>query len=328
MSNIAVFVPHAGCPQCCSFCNQHIIAGQQQALRAADVSAVLETALQNPQHRENQIAFFGGSFTAMDRAYMRELLEATVPYRSEFAGIRISTRPDAINPEVLAFLKPYGVAAIELGAQSMDNTVLALNRRGHTAADVVQAATLIKEAGFELGLQMMTGLYGDTDEKAIATAKSIAALQPATVRIYPTVVLEGTELDRLYKSGQYTPQSVEQAVALCVKLMRIFEEADIRIIRVGLHASEDLRGKRTAGAYHPALKELCLAQMYYEKALALLQEQPQGAYTLAVGSRYLSQMAGQKKENIRKLLQAGYAVKIVPDASLEAYQVKIVREQD
>ena len=112
MSNIAVFVPHAGCPQCCSFCNQHIIAGQQQALRAADVSAVLETALQNPQHRENQIAFFGGSFTAMDRAYMRELLEATVPYRSEFAGIRISTRPDAINPEVLAFLKPYGVAAI------------------------------------------------------------------------------------------------------------------------------------------------------------------------------------------------------------------------
>ncbi|MBE6818466.1 MAG: radical SAM protein [Ruminococcaceae bacterium] len=328
MSNIAIFVPHAGCPQCCSFCNQHVIAGQQHRVCAADVTAALERALQNPHHRDNQIAFFGGSFTAMDRAYMRELLEATVPYREAFAGIRLSTRPDAIDREVLSFLKPYGVAAIELGAQSMDDSVLALNRRGHTAADVVRAAALIKEAGVELGLQMMTGLYGDTDEKAIATAKGIAALQPATVRIYPTVVLEGTELDRLYKSGQYTPQSVEQAVKLCVKLMRIFEEANIRIIRVGLHASEELSGKRTAGAYHPAFKELCLAQMYYENALALLRELPQGRYTLAVGSRYLSQMAGQKKENIRKLLQAGYAVKIVPEAALEAYEVKIVREQD
>ena len=324
MSNVAVFVPHKGCPRQCSIRKQKIISGTVEPVTAADVSRILKKACENPRHRENQIAFFGGSFTAIDRAYMRELLEATVPFQNDFAGIRISTRPDAIDGEILSFLKPYGVTAIELGAQSMQESVLARNRRGHTAEDVKRASALIKSHGFELGLQMMTGLYGDTDAMAIDTAKQLAALEPKTVRIYPTVVLAGTELDRLYREGIYTPQTTEQAVELCVKLIPIFEEKGIKIIRLGLHESDDVKHRRPAGAYHPALKELCLARIYYENALRLLKEKPHGAYTLAVGARHLSQMAGQKKENIIKLQTAGYDVHIIPDDTLTAYQVRMV----
>ena len=325
MSNVAVFVPHRGCPQQCSFCDQKIISGTAAPVTAAEVTRILQKACENPRHRENQIAFFGGSFTAIDRSLMTALLEATVPFQNEFAGIRISTRPDAIDDEILSFLKPYGVNAIELGAQSMQNSVLALNHRGHTAEDVIHASALIQNHGFALGLQMMTGLYGDTDALALDTANRLAALEPQTVRIYPTVVLAGTELDRLYRAGLYQPQTVEQAVELCVKLIPIFENKGINIIRLGLHASEEVNAQRTAGAYHPAFKELCLARMYYEKELALLKEFSPGSYTLAVGSKHLSQMAGQKKENIIKLRQAGFDVKLIPDDSLGKYQVKIVK---
>lgn len=323
MSNVAIFVPHIGCPGQCAFCNQHIISGEHRRVSAKDVQCILEKALEHEHHAAHQIAFFGGSFTAMEREYMRALLEATVPYRDAFAGIRISTRPDAIDEDILSFLKSYGVVAIELGAQSMDNEVLRLNRRGHTAEDVERASRLISENGFELGLQMMTGLYGDTDQKALETARRFVALAPASVRIYPTVVLEGTELDRLYKAGVYTPQSVEQAVELCVQLMEIFEQAEIRIIRLGLHESEEVKGKMTAGAYHPAFKELCLARLYYNAAAAQLADKPQGAYTLAVGPRYLSQMIGQNKENIQKFAAAGYTIRVMADNTLAAYQVKI-----
>ena len=208
----------------------------------------------------------------------------------------------------------------------MDDEVLRLNRRGHTAEDVERASRLIRAGGFELGLQMMTGLYGDTPEKAVDTAKRFVALNPQTVRIYPTVVLEGTELDRLYKAGAYTPQTVEQAVELCVRLIPIFEDAGIRIIRLGLHASEDVGGKKTAGAYHPAFRELCMARIYYDNALSVLEGLPEGAYTLAVGSGHVSQMTGQKKENIKKLAAAGYAVRIREDSRLPAYRVKIINE--
>ena len=326
MSNVSIFVAHEGCPHLCSFCNQHIISGQQKRLSKEDVTAILLKALETGGESKNQIAFFGGSFTAIEREYMTELLEATVPFADKFAGIRISTRPDCIDEEILTFLKNYGVKAIELGAQSMDDEVLALNRRGHTAADVEKASELIKSNGFELGLQMMTGLYGDTDEKAILTAKRLVALKPATVRIYPTVVLKGTELDRLYKSGDFEPQSVESAVNLCVKLIPIFENEGIKIIRLGLHASEGVEGEMSGGAYHPAFKELCLGKIYLNNAFKALENTPEGAVTLAVGERYLSQMAGQKKININALKEMGYDVKIKADSSLKEYEVKVINE--
>lgn len=323
MSNVAIFVAHSGCKHQCSFCDQHTISGQREAVRAQDVTNILQQAAAHPRHREHQIAFFGGSFTAIAPDYMKELLDATLPFREAFAGIRISTRPDAIDDAVLSFLKPYGVRAIELGAQSMDNEVLRLNRRGHTAEDVEHAAALIKKHGFELGVQMMTGLYGDTDQSAIRTAQALVALQPATVRIYPTVVLEGTQLATLYREGVFQPQSVEQAVDLCVRLIEIFEQAGVNIIRLGLHESEQVKAKQVAGAYHPALRELCLARMYRIRALALLRHYPPGAYTLSVGTRYVSQMVGQNKENLAALEAEGYRVKVAGEPALAQYQIRL-----
>lgn len=326
MSNVSIFVAHEGCPHLCSFCNQHIISGQRERVTKEAVTEILNRAIETGGESKNQIAFFGGSFTAIPHEYMRELLGATVPFKAKFNGIRISTRPDCIDEEILDFLKAYDVRAIELGAQSMDDEVLLLNRRGHTAKDVIKASELIKAKGFELGLQMMTGLYGDTDEKAILTAKRLASLKPATVRIYPTVVLKGTELDRLYKSGEFSPQSVEEASDLCVKLIPIFENAGIKIIRLGLHASEGVEGEMSAGAYHPAFKELCLGKIYLNNALKALENRQKGAVTLAVGERYVSQMAGQKKINISALKEMGYDVKIKADSFLKEYEVKVINE--
>ena len=208
-SNISIFVPHIGCKHQCTFCNQREITGQQYCPGADDVISAAQQAKRDLGERTKnaEIAFFGGSFTAIKRSYMTELLEAAYPFVKDgsFYGIRLSTRPDAIDREVLDILRGYGVTSIELGAQSMDDDVLKMNRRGHTAADVEKASALIKEYGFSLGLQMMTGLYGSSDEKDRETARRLARLSPETVRIYPTVVMRGTELYGLYSRGEYSP---------------------------------------------------------------------------------------------------------------------------
>lgn len=204
-TNISVFVPHIGCPQKCSFCNQHAITGYTKAPTAADVHEAVCKALANTEARggyyQYEIAFFGGSFTAIERKYMIELLEAAHYYvkNKKVTGIRISTRPDAIDKETLDLLKKYGVTSIELGAQSMNDAVLEANFRGHDAQCVRNASHLIKSAGFELGLQMMTGLYKSTKDRDIETAKEFVKIKPKTVRIYPTVVLKNTYLGKLYK---------------------------------------------------------------------------------------------------------------------------------
>src|SRR5659263_124650 len=203
---------------------------------------------------------------------MVSLLEAAAPFVGEngFKGIRISTRPDAIDEERLLILKKYNVTAIELGAQSMDDGVLLLNRRGHTAVDVINAARLIKSSGFELGLQMMTGLYGDTQQGALKTAIEIAKLEPKTVRIYPTIVLEETLLAELYHKGEYLPQSLEDAVSLCAQLLEYFFLQGIKVIRLGLHASEGIENGRISGPWHPAFRELCENYIYFKRARAAL----------------------------------------------------------
>ena len=204
-ANISIFVPHIGCPNKCSFCNQRYITGVFKAPHPEDVIDAVERAKKSPNFapENTQIAFFGGSFTAINRNYMLSLLDVAAEFveKGEVSGIRISTRPDCINEEILDVLKHYGVTSIELGCQSMSDEVLKLNNRGHTAEDVLKSAKLIKAYGFEFGVQMMTGLYGDTKQKSIETAEKLIALSPDTARIYPTVVLEGTELERLYRLG-------------------------------------------------------------------------------------------------------------------------------
>lgn len=318
--NISIFVPHLGCPCQCSFCNQKTITGKTEAPTADDVVSVVETALKK-KNFEYEIAFFGGSFTAIDRDYMLLLLEAAYPYvkSKQVKGIRISTRPDCIDDEILKLLKNYGVTSIELGAQSMNNEVLLANRRGHTAEDIVNASDMIKDCGFELGLQMMTGLYKDTDERAIQTAEKIIELAPATVRIYPTVVLKGTYLAELYLNEVYTPLNAYDSAELCAKLVPMFEGAGIKIIRLGLHSSEDIKKNMLAGGFHDSFGELVKSRLLVEKILAY----PPGDYQVFVNPKSLSKLKGNGKSNIYLLMERGYNIKIITDNGLPIDELRI-----
>ena len=329
-SNVAIFVPHNGCPHACTFCNQREITGQQYQPTAKDVESAVRTARESLGEgtKNSEIAFFGGSFTVIDRSYMTELLEAASPYvlSGEFAGIRLSTRPDAIDKEVLDILKIHGVSSIELGAQSRSDEVLLMNRRGHTAEDVRKASGLIKEYGFSLGLQMMTGMYGSDDETDKQTAVQLAELMPDTVRIYPTVVLKGTELYRLYLSGEYKPQTVDEAVVLCAELLRYFEKKNINVIRLGLHDSDSLRENMAGGAFHPAFRELCESEIMYRNALSELENRhiTAGCAEFIVNPSSLSKFIGQKRKNIKRLESSGISVSIKTDDTLSKYEVNII----
>lgn len=333
-SNISIFVPHIGCPHQCTFCNQREITGQQYRPSAADVISAAQQAKNDlgEKAKNAEIAFFGGSFTAIERSYMTELLEAAYPYIADgsFYGIRLSTRPDAIDNEILELLKHYGVTSIELGAQSMDDDVLMMNKRGHTAADVERAGILIKNYGFSLGLQMMTGMYGSNVDKDRETARRLADLSPDTVRIYPTVVMRGTELYSLYKSGEYIPQTIEQAVPLCAGLLRFFEEKGIAVIRLGLHDSESLRTSMAAGAFHPALRELCESRIMLEKTLALLEKKDihSGTVEFGVAPCSVSRFTGQKRCNINALRERGINAVIRQDPALGKYDIVPVRKEE
>ena len=325
--NVALFVPHEGCPHMCSFCNQKTISGSAKKLTKEDIDEAVKIATARDYDKSNsEIAFFGGSFTAIDKEYMTYLLESAYPYVKDglFKGIRCSTRPDAIDSDILALLKKYGVTAIELGAQSMSDNVLMMNDRGHTSADVVSASELIKAHGFELGLQMMTGLYGDTDESAIETAEKIISLKPDTVRIYPTVVLENTRLAFLYEKGEYTPQTVDEAVNLCSKLLDMFNEACVKVIRLGLHSGGNVEEGFVAGAYHPAFRELCESRLYFEKCCKIIKDNNiTGKITIYVSPSEISKMTGQKRSNIESLLQMGISAQVKPDADLGKYMLRI-----
>ena len=318
--NLSVFVPHAGCPNQCSFCDQRSISGTQNPPTAQEVTEICDRYLPEADGADYEIAFFGGSFTAIDREYMTSLLAAAYPFvqQGRAMGIRISTRPDCISGEILDILKQYGVTSIELGAQSMQNDVLAMNLRGHTAEDVERASALIKEYGFSLGLQMMTGLYGQKNymEYALDTATKFVALQPDTVRIYPTVTLKNTLLEQKFKSGEYAPPSLEETVKICAELMEVFEKADIRIIKMGLHADTGLEGKIVAGPYHPAFRELCLSRRCLGRIKKQLTNSDRKEYIIKVNPKELSQWKGQKNSNINSLCSMGYSVQIVADSAV------------
>ncbi len=301
-SIIPVFVPHWGCPNDCVFCNQRRITGQREPATAQTVTDAMKQAAALPSGAKRQLAFYGGSFTAIPEEQQEALLTAAKSYldAGELTSIRLSTRPDAIDGAVLRRLKVYGVQTIELGAQSMDDRVLALAGRGHTAADVEKASRAIKAAGFQLILQMMTGLPGDSDEGAVETAKKLIALRPDGVRIYPTVIVKDTALCDLWRAGLYREHSVEDAVRVCARLLPLFEAAGIPVIRLGLNPTEELSGgAAVGGAYHPALGELVKSRLYRNRAEALLTGiEPGSSVSLGVNGRELSQMIGQHRDNL------------------------------
>lgn len=307
-SIIPVFVPHLGCPNDCVFCNQRRISGHTEPATAQTVKTAIENAAAlSPIGTKRQLAFYGGSFTAIPVSEQISLFEAAKPYldNGAISSIRLSTRPDAIDGETLARLKKYSVQTIELGAQSLCDNVLWLSGRGHTAREVDDASRLIKQAGFELILQMMTGLPGDTDETSIETARKIIALKPDGVRIYPTVIVRDTALYDIWKAGEYREHTVEDAVRVCAKLTAMFDEAGIPIIRMGLNPTEDLSGgDAVGGAYHPALGELVRSRMMLNRATKLLRDvKPGSAVTLGVNKSDVSKMVGQHRCNVSAICE-------------------------
>ena len=301
-SILPVFVPHEGCPCRCVFCNQNTIAGQTGRMTAARArQQLLEGLSRLPAGSRPQAAFYGGSFTAIDEGQQEELLAVTdaLIEQGRLSEVRLSTRPDAITPEILARLRQHHVTTVELGAQSMDDTVLLLSGRGHTAEDTRRAAQQIRAAGISLILQTMVGLPGDTRETVRRTAQEIAGLRPDGVRIYPVVVLPGTELHEQYRRGEYCALEPNVAAEWCADMLEVFQREDIRVIRVGLNPSEELHTQAVAGAYHPAMGELAYNALWYRRLRAWLLS---GAgNVLDVPARELSRAIGQKRCNLLRL---------------------------
>ena len=258
--NIPIFIPHEGCPHDCSFCNQRKITGVTTTVKPHQVHSMIEKHLSflPDCKRHIEVAFFGGSFTGLPLKKQENFYRVAGEFRGEIDGIRLSTRPDYINAEVLSLAKAWGVTTIELGAQSAFDRVLVQNLRGHTFQDTKEAAALIQDYGIGLGLQMMTGLPGSNREWDIKTAELLAELKPDCVRVYPTLVLNGTAMEQQYRAGEYSPQTLEEAVETAKRVLTVFRNREIPVIRLGLHAGEELReeGNIVAGPFHPAFGEL------------------------------------------------------------------------
>ncbi|MBD5159506.1 MAG: radical SAM protein [Ruminococcus sp.] len=322
-NNISIFVAHVGCPNKCSFCNQHTISGSPKAPSIQEVENICRKALSEIKNPENtEIAFFGGSFTAISPDYMTDLLRTAYKFigAGKFHGIRVSTRPDCITPEILGILKEYGVTAIELGAQSMNDNVLSLNERGHTTQDIFNASRMIREYGFELGLQMMIGLYGSTPETEHETMNKIIEIKPDTVRIYPVVILKGTRLAELFETGIFKPFDFEYVVEFSAECLINFERNNIKVIKCGLHASEFVENDKVGGFYHPAFRELC-ESVIYRRAIQDITGNNSGKYIFRVNDRCISKALGQKKSNIEFFRKNNMEIKFIPDSSVPVYEV-------
>jgi histone acetyltransferase (RNA polymerase elongator complex component) len=307
---IPVFIPHAGCPHQCVFCNQKAITrSEAQSPATAQIEASIRSYLKylTPDRKPVQIAFFGGNFLGIDCREILRLLNAVTPFVHEgiVDGIRFSTRPDTLTKDRLEILQGFPVSTIEIGAQSMNDAVLTLCRRGHTARHTVRAAHLAKACGYEVGIQMMVGLPGDDDSGAISTGRQIAALDPDFVRIYPAVVLEHSPLANWYRKGQYTPLSLSAGVSLVKRLYLIFQENSIAVIRMGLQATADLENGSIllAGPFHPAFGHLVIAEIYRDRVIELLTAggRAMDTLTLRVHPKRISAVRGLKNETIHDL---------------------------
>lgn len=335
---IPIFVPHFGCPNDCVFCNQRKITGLSTNLTPDDAERIIIehlNSLKEPSFIE--IAFYGGSFTAIDLEIQKTLLNVAYGFKRQgkVDGIRLSTRPDAIDHRILSTLKEYEVDTIELGVQSLDDDVLALSNRGHKVADVYHAVRLIKDFGFNLGLQMMLGLPGDTKKKSIYTAKEFIRLKPECVRIYPTLVIKKTNLERDYLNGQYEPLSLDGAVELSTILLMMFQLNDINVIRVGLQPTENIQlGKDVvAGPFHAAFRQLVEANIMKSILDTALKNLDIAGKTLILESngRKISNLAGQKSSNMKYLKDKYHLKKIklyTKDLDSKYIDVKIDDHED
>ena len=334
--NLPIFIPHLGCPNQCVFCNQRTISGVERF----DISKVkdeIDVALSTvDENQEVEIAFFGGSFTGIDRELMISLLELAYGYitSGKVCSIRCSTRPDYIDDEILDILEKYSVRTIELGLQSSSDEVLNRTKRGHCASDEARACDLIVNRGFRLVGQMMIGLPGSDENSEVETARFIIDHGATGARIYPTVVFYGTELCEMAQHGDYSPISTEEAVQRSAKVLQLFKDNGVEVIRIGLCASENLASedKYYAGPNHPALGEMVENAVYYNKIVDELGSKTScngNILHVYVAKGCLSKAIGQKKSNVDKLIRNfGFSdVKVKEDGNLIGYELKIEEER-
>ncbi len=320
--NIPVFIPELACPFQCAFCNQRKISGHIAIPESHEIIKTVNDYLATfpKENCHVEIGFFGGSFTGLPLLQQENFLKLARPYLEKglIQGIRLSTRPDYINKEVLALLKDYGVTTIELGAQSFDPEVLKQSYRGHTPQQTIDATKMILRQGFDLGLQMMIGLPGDTLEKAVTTAKTIISLGASNTRIYPTVVIKDTALHTWYKQGKYKPLTLQQAVEWTRHLLPLFENAGVKVIRTGLHPSEGLLSGEELidGPFHPSFKELVLTEIWYDK-LQNIHVNPSNPIVISVPPGELNHAIGYASKNRKRLLQKYRSVKFKTDTELK-----------
>ena len=325
---IPIFVPHLGCPNNCIFCNQKKISGQTKMVNAKDVEDTIEYYLKNfkDDNKYVEVAFFGGSFTAIEKEKQEELLQAVQKYihDKKVKSIRISTRPDAIDKDILKMLKKYHVKTIELGVQSMNNYILNRSQRGHTVEDVKKASKLIRWNGFILGHQMMVGLPESTKQDEINTAKELIKLKPKIVRVYPVLVIKDTPLAIEYENKEYTPLTVTQAVERCKEIVELFNKHKINVIRIGLQNTEEISdpSKETsqvvAGPYHPAFRQLVESSMWYDSLLNEIKKINTKVIKVKIiaNPENINNIIGHKKENVLKLKEV-YDVDVAVESSEE-----------
>ncbi len=323
---IPIFVPHLGCPNNCTFCNQTKISGETKMVTAKDVEETIEYYLKNfkDNHKYVEVAFFGGSFTAIEKEKQEELLGAVQKYiRDKLVNsIRISTRPDYIDKEILKRMKKYHVKTIELGVQSMNNYILNKCKRGHTAEDTKKASKLIRRRGFILGHQMMIGLPESTKQDEINTAKELIKLKPKIVRIYPVLVIKDTELAEEYKRGEYAPLTIGQAVERSKEIVDLFNRNRINVIRIGLQNTEEITDPKAekssvvAGPYHPAFRQLVETSMWYDSIVNKIKKVNAKVKKVKIIANdiNINNIIGHKKENVTKLKDV-YDVEIVIEKS-------------
>ena len=310
---IPIFVPHLGCPNDCIFCNQKSISGQKKNMTKEEAKKIIDDYLENIKNEEAgiEIAFYGGSFTAIETNLQEELLEMAYEYIKEgkIESVRISTRPDCINKEILKRLKKYKVKTIELGVQSANDYILKRTNRGHTFEDVKKASKMIRWNGFKLGHQMMVGLPESTRIDEINTARALIKLKPKMVRIYPVLVVKNTQLEKEYQEGKYDPLPLVQAVEICKELVRMFADKKIEIIRVGLQNTDEIAEPRckqsevVAGPYHPAFRQLVESAMWYDAIVEKIKKLNMKVKEVEVSVNPIdaNNVIGHKKENVMKL---------------------------
>lgn len=331
--NIPVFIPHLGCPNMCVFCNQRSISGTVE-YRREDAAREIEKGLSTASPEQDvQIAFFGGSFTGIDRDEMIYLLETGYGYvkSRKASSIRLSTRPDYIDEEILDILSRYGVKTIELGLQSMNDMVLSASKRGHDAETGRNACRMIKARGFELIGQMMIGLPLSTEADEIYTAREICALGADGARIYPTVVFLETELADMARRGEYEPLSVDEAASRCASALEVFSDAGVKVIRIGLQSGEALvcgRGIYEKSEYHEAIGELCRGELFRRKfdRTPEMKNYSGKILKIAVNPKSVSRAAGLSASN-KAYLKDKYGIrdmKIHADPSIGEYDFEIL----